>query len=86
MEKIEGTSVEKRKCVHCHHKTAFYIEYRLKEGPAIRIPVCPNCKEQVTFYLYEPMKAALSGIQAAIWASTVGGYCDKCLREERSEY
>lgn len=83
MVKVEADGPEKRNCVKCHHCTSHYVEYGYKDGLSIRIPVCPECKDDACSHLWMHVDGILKIIRSALWASQIIGYDEKTIREER---
>ena len=84
MVKIEADGPEKRNCVKCRHRTNHYVEYGYKGGIAVRIPICPECKDIVgRGYIGIQIAGILKTVSGAIWASEVIEYDEKALRKER---
>jgi len=85
MVKTEGFSDKKRNCVKCRKRTKHYVEYGYKDGPAVHIPVCVECKKHIEYFLPTQMRAILPVIQSAIWASKIITYDERELMKERSD-
>lgn len=83
MVKIEADGPEKRNCVECHRRTNHYVEYGYKDGPSVRIPVCPKCKDIVCTHLWMLIPGILKSVSAALWASRIIEYDERTIREER---
>ena len=85
MVKIEADGPERRSCVKRRRRTNHYVEYGYKNGPSVRIPVCPECKDIACGCLNWQMDATLKSVFAAVLASIIIDYDEKALRGERGD-
>lgn len=71
MQKIDGCSSDRKKCVCCGKKTGRYKGYAYKDGIEIDVPVCDKCWEKVKMCLDVSMEIHLKGIAQSVMQSII---------------
>ena len=81
MEKIDGYSSNRKKCVCCGKKTGRYKGFAYSDGIEIDVPVCDKCWEKVKWCLDVSMEIHLKGIAQSVRQSIIITYNENRLRE-----